>query len=198
MDHILAALLSFLLLYKYVAIVVIVFLAGLVLPLPSNTILLAAGAFVSQGYMNGIAVFFSALVANIIGDSLGYSLTRFWGTRIVNMKKLEHSKVFGKVNRFFRSHRGLTIFVTRFLGTPAVIVNFLAGLDRIPFRSFVGYDIVGNALDTACFLTIGYVLGSYSDNYSDIAELIAAIVLVAGLIFLIFKVFLKKTSNSNS
>ncbi len=81
MDYLLAALLSYLLLYKYVAVSVVSFLAGLILPLPSNALLLAAGAFASQGYISATAVFFFALVSNVLGDSLGYALTRF-GERV--------------------------------------------------------------------------------------------------------------------
>jgi len=185
-------LLSYLLLYKYATISVVVFLSGLILPLPSNTLLLAAGAFSSQGYMNVTTIFLVALVSNVLGDSLGYSLTRFWGTRIVTRARLERFSAVVKIERFVHKYARMTILVTRFLGTPGVVVNFLCGLLGVPFRRFVLYDAIGNALDIVFFLLAGYVLGVYSENFSDIAELAGWIVLVAALIFLVFKLFLKK------
>ena len=49
MSSILSPLLSFLLLYKYVGLLVFTFADAVILPLPGNTILLATGAFASQG-----------------------------------------------------------------------------------------------------------------------------------------------------
>ena len=52
MTAILSALLSYLLLYKYFAIFVLVFAGSFIVPLPGNAMLFAMGAFSSQGYMN--------------------------------------------------------------------------------------------------------------------------------------------------
>ncbi|MBU6427278.1 DedA family protein [Patescibacteria group bacterium] len=191
MDYLLSSLLSYLLLYKYLAVSVIVFFSGLLLPLPSNTLLFAAGAFASQGYLSFVAVFMSALISNVIGDSLGYALTRFWGTRFITEERLNRFKPVAKVEQFVRKHAGLAIFITRFLGTPGVIVNFLCGLIGVSFRRFVLYDIVGNMLDIGGFLVIGYVVGVYSENFSDIAQLVGWIVLILILIFMIARLFLK-------
>ena len=187
MDYLLTTLLSYVLLYKYAAIFAIVFLSGLLLPLPSNTLLLAAGTFASQGYLNVSIAFIVALVSNVLGDSLGYALTRFWGTRIITQARLNRFSSIAKIERFVRNHSRMTIVITRFLGTPAVVVNFLCGLIGVPFKRFVLFDVIGNALDTGLFLFLGYGLGAYAENYSDIAELAGWIVLVIILIFLIIR-----------
>jgi len=195
MDYLLATLLSYLLIYKYAAIAVAVFLAGLLLPLPSNTLLLASGAFASQGYLSVTAVFFVALVSNVLGDSLGYALTRFWGTRFITVERLKRYSALSRIEEFVREHARMTIMVTRFLGTPGVVVNFLCGLSKLPYRSFVLYDAIGNALDTALFLFAGYALGIYAEQFSDIAVLIGWIIFVAILIFLAVKLFLRKNKH---
>ena len=197
MEYILTTLLSYLLLYKYIAIFAVVFFSGLLLPLPSNTLLMAAGAFASQGYLSLSGAFFTALIANVIGDSCSFALTRIWGTRIITSARLNRFAAIARIDRFVRDHARTTILVSRFLGTPAVIVNFICGLTEVPYARFVAYDIFGNALDTACFLLIGYSLGIYSENYSDIAELVGGIVLVAAMIWLIAFIFLKKDKALN-
>lgn len=196
MDYLLATLLSYLLLYKYVAVSAVAFLAGLILPLPSNALLLATGAFASQGYISATAVFFFALVSSVLGDSLGYALTRFWGMRVITETRLKRFPAVARIEQFIRRHARPTILITRFFGTPGVIVNFLCGLLNVSFRRFVLYDIIGNALDVACFILIGYGLGVYTENYSDIAQLIGWIILVAVLIFLIFELFLNKNTHT--
>ena len=192
MDYLLTSLLSFVLLYKYAAIFVIVFLSGLILPLPSNTLLLAAGAFASQGYMNAAIVFAVALVSNVLGDSLGWALTRFWGTRVITSERLKRYSSLTRVEGFVHEHLRLTIVATRFLGIPGVIVNFLCGLSGVPYRRFVLYDAIGNALDVALFVVLGYALGNFSENFSNIAQLTGWIVLVVLLIFTVVGVFWKR------
>ena len=198
MDVLLATLLSYLLLYKYVAIVVVIFLSGLILPLQSNTLLLAAGAFASQNYLNIELLFFTALCANVLGDSVGYALTRFWGTRIITNAYLKRFSAFMRIEQFIYEHTRLTILITRFLGIPGVVVNFMSGLLKIPFRRFVLYDVIGNALDIALFLFIGFVLGVYTENISDMTQLIGWLVVVVLLIFLVVKFFFKKNTSHTS
>ena len=79
---ILAALLSWLLLYKYIALFAIVYSAALLLPLPVNATLLAVGAFSSQGYFNFWLSLAIAVTANTLGDLTGYAITRHWGEAV--------------------------------------------------------------------------------------------------------------------
>ena len=96
MDYLFSLLLSYLLLYRYAVIALVSFLSGLALPLPANTLLLAAGAFSSQGFMDAPVVFFVALVSNVLGDSVGWALTRFWGTKVITET---HMNRFSSVRR---------------------------------------------------------------------------------------------------
>ena len=196
MDYILTTLLSYLLLYKYAAIFVVVLVSGFLLPLPSNTLLMAAGAFASQGYMSAAWVFIVALVSNVLGDCAGYAVTRIWGTRFVSRERLARFKWFTKIEDFVRTYSRLTILVTRFLGTPGSLVNFLCGLIPTPFGRFVLYDTIGNALDTALFLAAGYMLGTFSESFSDIATLVGWIVVILVVIFLIVKLFIRKKNKA--
>ena len=56
MNVILTAILSYLLLYRYFALFAITFLSALIAPLPSNTSMLASGAFAEQGFLNIVKV----------------------------------------------------------------------------------------------------------------------------------------------
>ncbi|HLB45875.1 MAG TPA: hypothetical protein VJL59_02510, partial [Anaerolineales bacterium] len=47
------------------------------LPLPGTFFLLAAGAFVRQGMIDGAAASGLGLLGTILGDSLGYAIGRF-------------------------------------------------------------------------------------------------------------------------
>jgi membrane protein DedA with SNARE-associated domain len=175
-----------------VAIFVIVFFSGLILPLPANTLLLVAGAFASQGYMNISIIFMVAVISNVLGDCFGYMLTRFWGQKIITKPRFKRFLATPKVESSINQYTNLTIFITRFLGTLGIVVNFLAGLIAVPFQQFLLYDAIGNALTIACFVFTGYGLGVYVNNYSIITKLLGWIIVIAVLIFLLVRVIVKK------
>ena len=83
MATIFNALLSFLLVYKYLGLFVVALLAALALPLPASTILAAAGAFAAQGYFSLTAVLIVAFVGNITGDAIGYFISRRYGVPLL-------------------------------------------------------------------------------------------------------------------
>src|ERR1700753_579402 len=124
MNSILATLLSYLLLYKYIAIFLLVVSSAIILPIPENTLLLATGAFASQGYFSFIFAFIVALAANVIGDSIGYILTRKWGNKIIKEHHIKKYASLSKIDSYIRGNAGMTIFLTRFTGTIGPLVNF--------------------------------------------------------------------------
>src|ERR1051325_10547178 len=71
------------LLYKYVAIFVIEFLGGVGVPVPATAALAASAFFAMQGYMDLWSVVAVGTVATVIGDYLGYWLSRKYGVRFI-------------------------------------------------------------------------------------------------------------------
>jgi len=98
-----------------------------------------------------------------------------------------------RIEEFVREHARMTIMVTRFLGTPGVVVNFLCGLSKLPYRSFVLYDAIGNALIRHCSSSPD-MLWAYTPNNSPISGAHWLDHIRAILIFLAVKLFLRRTS----
>jgi membrane-associated protein len=194
MDYFLSSLLSYLLLYKYAALFLIVFSAAIIIPWPENTLLLATGAFASQGYFSLTLSFFVALVANVLGDLVGYSLTRKWGYKVIKEHHIRKYRYVERLNQYVKDHAGMTILLTRFVGTIGPLVNFLAGLINVSIRKFLMFDVIGNILDVGLFLLAGYMLGTVWQSFSDIADTIGWIVLVVFCMNIIIKVFWKRRS----
>src|SRR5262249_21568251 len=90
--NILNPILSYVLLYKYATIALVVYFAAVILPLPSNAMLLAVGAFASQGYFNFWAALATAVIANTLGDLTDYAITRRWGERVTRILHLHQFK----------------------------------------------------------------------------------------------------------
>jgi membrane protein DedA with SNARE-associated domain len=187
--NILNSLLSFVLLYKYAAIAVVVYSAAVILPLPSNAMLLAIGAFASQGYINFWWALTVAIVANTLGDLTDYGIARRWGERVTRILQLHKFKFYNQLQEELRTDAAITVFTTRFAGSLSPVANFLAGLVRVPFRTFFANDLLGNIIEPLAALSLGYAVGDAWNDFSDLLELIAAVVAVAVVMFILLRMY---------
>ncbi len=178
--------LSYLLLYKYATLFVIAYLAALLIPLPSNTTLLASSAFASQGYLSISVVFFVALSANILGDITGFLLSRKYGKKILMktpLAKILLSKKYEDMEKVFSKNAGATIFATRFFGGVGPLVNIVSGFsEHISFKKFLLYGIPGEIVYVTFFTVSGYYVG---DTWMNLLSPIELFWIVIGGIVLI-------------
>lgn len=185
---ILAALLSWLLLYKYIALFAIVYTGAILLPLPVNATLLAIGAFSSQGYFNFWISVAVAVIANCCGDLSGYAITRRWGETVTHALRLDKFRFFNQLAEEFRTDAPVTVFMTRFASSLSTISNFLAGLVEVPFKTFLFYDFLGNIIEPGAALSIGYLVGNYWNNFSGTFETVTGMVAAAVIIFILLRI----------
>ena len=80
---ILSYFLSFVLLYKYLALFLVTFMASLILPLPATALLMATGAFAFQGYFNLWEIIMTGFLGSVAGDFLGYIIARSYGKEVL-------------------------------------------------------------------------------------------------------------------
>jgi membrane protein DedA with SNARE-associated domain len=164
---ILGDLLSFLLLYKYVALFVIGYVAALALPIPASTTLVAAGGFASQGYFDISYVLMTAFVANISGDATGYFLARRYGTRVfhsLGLGKVLTTNTYKKLENYMRQFPQTVIFVSRFLTEIGPATSILSGLSRVSARTFFTFAVLGEIAYVFLYGLTGYYLGSEWEN----------------------------------
>lgn len=155
--------LSYLLLYKYVTLFFIAYLAALILPLPSNTTLLASSAFASQGYLSISIVFLVAFFANVLGDVTGFFLSQKYGKKMLMktpLAKILISKKYADMERMFAKNSGVTIFTTRFFGGVGPLINIASGFsEHISFKKFLLYGVPGEFVYVSFFTMSGYYVG---------------------------------------
>jgi len=189
MDYILATALSYLLLYKYVAFLTLIFLGSFILPLPDNLILLATGAFASQGIFNFPLTIILAIVVAMASDILGYVLTRKYGIAVLKMLHIKESHV-TKVHRYVNDYTGITIFITRIAGPFGPAVNFLAGFLKVSWQKFLLFDFLGNLVDIVVYMVAGYILGNYWLDYSgQIGTIVAVLGSAILIIFVVIHLY---------
>jgi undecaprenyl-diphosphatase len=180
--------LSYLLLYKYATLAIAVYAAAVIAPLPTNAMLLAVGAFASQGYFNFWWSLVIAVSANTAGDLTDYFLARHYGERLTRALHLHRFEFFEQLREELRTDAAITVFTTRFAGSLSPVASFLSGLVRVPFRTFFWCDIAGNLIEPGAALVIGYTVGSYWTDFSGPMEIVAGIVAVGIVLFVLFRI----------
>lgn len=190
MSTIVQAILPYLLLYKYYTIFVITFVAALAFPVPPGTLLMASAAFASQGYMSFWAIVFWGSFGNILGDNLGYWLARQYGVRVlhkIGFKKILSSPRYKAVELKILRRPGFFILVTRFEVFSNLAGNIIAGLARVPYRTYLAYEAFGEIAQVLLYASIGYFIGENWEYASGlISRSLLVVALIATLLILIF------------
>ncbi len=184
--------LSYLLLYKYVALFIIVFFAGIIIPLPINTLLMAVGAFSVQGYFSFTLSLVVATVSNVLGDMLDYWVFRRYGHAVLREKYANKYSFFLRLEDYLKRHTAISILVSRVVGILGPPVNFLSGYLKINFGKFLFYDVIGNTVFVLIFLIIGYLLGDEWQNITGFVSLASGTVLVLALLGVIWIVYRRR------
>ena len=203
MEALIQSILTFVLVYKYAAIFLITFLGAIALPLPVTTMLVASGYFATEEYFSFWYVFLAGFLGNVVGDSLGYWLARRYGEPVLNkigFRTFLRSDGFLAIEQRLRDHPFVTIFVSRFTSALTPFVNILAGMARIPYKSFLLIDLLGEAAYTLLMCSLGYLFGSQwmeiESVFGNISTLLAVLIILS--IVFIWRNRRKRTKYANN
>jgi membrane-associated protein len=153
--------------YGYPVLWVAVFIAAVGLPLPTNLVLLAAGAFAAQGDLNIALLIGIIITASFCGDNVGYFIGRHWGSRALiwlGQPRLLHgipARTITRSRLYFKRKGGWALLFSQFLFSAlGGAMNLFAGADRYPYRHFLLYDVAGEKLGAMIPLSLGYAFGA--------------------------------------
>lgn len=187
----LSALLSYFSHYGYWVVFFGVMLENAGVPVPGETILLAAGFFAAQGQFNLWEVMVIAALGAVLGDNTGYFLGREVGRatleRYGRYAGLTHGRL-AHMDRFFADHGNKTILVARFITGLRVFAAMLAGSASMPWRTFAVYNMLGALLWSVAISLAGFFFGRSWDvleHWIKGAGLIALGVIVAAIITIV-------------
>lgn len=151
--------------------------------LPGETALLLGGVLASGGRVRLTTMLLVAVVAVIVGDSIGYELGRRGGPR------LRRSRLGGRVGearwvrgeQFLVRRGGPAVLLGRWVGVLRALVPALAGMARMPYRQFLAWNALGGAVFAGTVVLAGYAAGN---QYARVAHLLGGggLLLLSGLI----------------
>jgi membrane protein DedA with SNARE-associated domain len=150
--------------YGYWVILGAVALESMGIPFPGETALLAGAIYAgTTDRMSIVLVIIAAAAGAIIGDNIGFSIGRYGGypvlRRILRIFHIDESRL-AYAQRYFERHGNKTVFFGRFFSLLRTWVAFLAGVNRMPWRSFLFWNACGGIVWATFYGTLGYVLGN--------------------------------------
>src|SRR5215213_6116874 len=114
----------------------ILFLGALGIPLPASILVVAAGAFSQQGFLDWVSIALFGLLGAIAGDTISFGVGLFAKKWV--LKRMKGSPACERSQKSFDARAGLAIYLTRFLVTAlALPTNLIAGGSGIKFRRFL-------------------------------------------------------------
>ncbi|GAB4549334.1 MAG: hypothetical protein Fur002_26460 [Anaerolineales bacterium] len=144
----------------------ILLLGALGFPVGASVVVIAAGAFSQQGFLNWLHAAALGLVGATLGDSISYAIGYFAKDWIA--RRFGSSPAWSGARGSFQQRAGLAVFFTRWLVTAfAIPTNLIAGGSGYKFSRFMLYDVAGETIWIFLYGGLGYAFGSQWENVSD-------------------------------
>lgn len=145
--------------YGYAAVFLGVMLENAGVPIPGENMLLTASGFASVGKLSIWLVAISGAVAAIIGDNIGFSISRFGGHALIERYGkyvFIRERQPGLVDSFFNRYGALAIFLARFFAGARVLTALIAGTLNMRWPEFLLFNALGALAWASAVSTLSY------------------------------------------
>lgn len=166
-------------------ILVIVFIeTGLLFPfLPGDSLLFTGGLLAAKGTLNIWTLAIAVPLVAVAGDQTAYFIGRRIGPALFNK---EDSRFFKKhyvteSHEFFEKYGPFTVILARFVPFARTFVPVIAGVSKMRYPVFLGFDIIGGFAWGAGVTFAGYFLGNIGFVNRHLELIILGIVFVSVL-----------------
>jgi membrane-associated protein len=159
-------------------------------PIPGETALITAAVLASQGKLQIGLVIVLAACAAIVGDNIGYGISRKAGRWLLERPGAfyrQRQEVLRVGEPFFERHGAKAVFFGRFVLGLRVWASWLAGATRMPYPRFLLWNALGGITWATVVGLIFYFIGHSASNALEtvgIFGLVAAVLAIGTLVWL--------------
>jgi len=155
--------------FGYLGIFITIFLeSGIIVGffLPGDSLLFSAGLLASQHYLSLPGLMIVAVVAAILGNTVGYFTGRKLGPTLFSRKDsfVFSQKRVEEAHTFFQKEGPQSLILARFIPAVRCFVPIIAGVGNMEYKSFFTYNSIGGLLWGILVPTLGYTLGKTVPN----------------------------------
>jgi membrane-associated protein len=172
--------------WLYLILFVIVFCeTGLVVTpfLPGDSLLFAAGALTAiEGSNLRLEVVIPLLVAaGVLGDAVNYQIGYRVGPKVFYSEDSRwlNKKHLVRAQTFYERYGGKTIIFARFIPIVRTFAPFVAGIGKMKYRRFFGFNIVGAVAWVVGFSVAGNLFGNIPAIKRNFQYVILAIIILS-------------------
>ncbi len=157
--------------------------------LPGETALIIGGMLAAQGVWDLGDFFVWAIVCAIAGDSVGYEVGKHFGTRIQHswLGRRLGSRRWRVAQHIFEKYGPQAVFVGRAQALLRALVPALAGMSRMPYRTFLKWNAAGGIVWGGGVVVLGYAF-AHSLGSLEKALKYWSLVLVIAVAFAIWQI----------
>ena len=167
--------------------------------LPGETSLLIGGVLAHSKVWPLWAFLVGAIIAAIAGDSVGYEVGKHYGNRIKTTQfgKFVGEKRWNLAQHIFDKYDGWAIFFGRAQALLRALVPALAGMNKVPYKTFLKWNAAGGMVFSTIVICLGYEFASKLDQLEKALKYwaIGFLVLVITLILLLKRKLEAKLEN---
>lgn len=182
--------------YGYVGVGSLLLLEDFGIPVPGETVLIAAAFYAGLGDLNIFAVAIVAFIGAVLGDNIGFAIGEYGGHPLVQ----KYGKyVFltperlHKAEHFFNHHGGKVVTIARFIEGLRQLNGILAGLSDMRWPKFIAFNALGAALWVGTWSLIGYYSGDHIQTFLHYQMYISLTVVAAIILYILFRIVRHRT-----
>ena len=159
--------------------------------LPGDSLLFAAGLFAADGKMSLAALLVGTPVAAIVGSQVGYAIGQASGPRLfsrADSRFFRHEYVERARHHLERFGAAKAIVLARFIPIVRTMLNPVAGVLRVPMRTFVLWNALGGVVWTVGVTLVGYWAGSKIPSIDKYLLPIVVLIVVVSVVPIVLEV----------
>ncbi|MGW5791356.1 bifunctional DedA family/phosphatase PAP2 family protein [Saccharopolyspora sp. NPDC003752] len=154
---------------------------------PGEIAVLLGGVMASQQRVGLVAVVLAAACGAIVGDTIGYAVGARYGRRLLHgtLGRFVRHAHLDRGERYLAERGGKAVVFGRFTMALRIVIPGLAGMARMPYRTFALYNISGGVLWAIETALLGYFAGAswrYAAHLAGTVGLLLLALLVFGLV----------------
>lgn len=172
--------------------------------LPGDSLLFTAGLFASQGHLSLMALLIGSAIAAIAGDSVGYAFGKRVGPALFTREDsfLFHKKHAVRAEAFYAKYGVKTILFARFVPIVRTFAPIVAGVGKMPYKTFLSWNIAGGLLWTQLSILGGYYLGQVIPGIDKYIEWVILGIIVLSVLPIVIEILrervkLREQKNKN-
>lgn len=176
--------------YGFWAIAIVIGLESMGIPLPGETVLIAAAIWAGATHHSIGQIVAAAVIGAVVGDSIGFWIGREVGLPLMlrygDRVGITESRL--KLGQYlFLRHGGKVVFFGRFVAILRTLAAFLAGANRMTWPRFLMFNAAGGTAWASLFGLGAYVFGAEMHRVSGpISIALLLIGLAAALVGFVF------------